>query len=268
MHDPMTVAHEIKYPWRAYSSKQIEERAAARGVPIDHPSIDFERGYRRTFITIWHVDPETDGSDDSCGWFVRARHVDQAVREQIIKDFTFEWSHGYPHPWFTGGKPNYSTHAIVLMMFQRAAHTAFSHDWRKTRDFMRRYVADILLFAENATDSLYTLVNRRYSDEKEDEVIRNAADCVYTWIMRAVRPWYRHPKWHVHHWEIQCTPLLDLKRWLFSRCATCGHGFKWGYAPTTSQWNGTGPRWFRGEQDVHHSDCSAPDVDTTAKVSA
>lgn len=37
MHDPKSVAHEIEI-------------------------------FGKYFITIWHVDPETDGSDDSCGW--------------------------------------------------------------------------------------------------------------------------------------------------------------------------------------------------------
>ena len=37
MHDPKTVAHEIKL-------------------------------FGQYFITIWHVDPETNGDEDSCGW--------------------------------------------------------------------------------------------------------------------------------------------------------------------------------------------------------
>jgi len=54
MHDPSSVAHEIKYPWRKYGKKGTN---------------DFDRSYRETFITIWHRDPEIGGSDDSCGWF-------------------------------------------------------------------------------------------------------------------------------------------------------------------------------------------------------
>ena len=37
MYDPKTIAHEIKL-------------------------------FGRYFITIWHVDPERNGTDDSCGW--------------------------------------------------------------------------------------------------------------------------------------------------------------------------------------------------------
>ena len=54
MHDPMTVAFEIKYPWRKYRGPQPN---------------NFLSNYRESFITIWHIDPERDGSDDSCDWF-------------------------------------------------------------------------------------------------------------------------------------------------------------------------------------------------------
>lgn len=56
MHDPSTVAFDIKYPWR------------------QRPSQLWPKGYRSTFITIWHEDPmDFTGkcrgrSDDSCGW--------------------------------------------------------------------------------------------------------------------------------------------------------------------------------------------------------
>ncbi len=68
MHDPMSVAHEVRYPWRKY-------RKGLNGEPMD---------YREPFITIWHVDPERDGTDDSCDWFNHKRKplpLERAVRE-------------------------------------------------------------------------------------------------------------------------------------------------------------------------------------------
>ena len=59
MHDPWTLAHKIKSPFKNKS------------------------GYRNSLISIWHVDPETDGTDNSCGWFMRARHGDDKVLEEI-----------------------------------------------------------------------------------------------------------------------------------------------------------------------------------------
>lgn len=67
MHDPMTVAFEIRYPWRKYGARGASE---------------FLRNYREAFITIWHVDPEKDGSDDSCDWFGRKRKL--APREKAL----------------------------------------------------------------------------------------------------------------------------------------------------------------------------------------
>lgn len=54
MHDPMTVAFQIRYPW-----------------PWPRQNWGNEQGPRETFVTVWHVDPETDGTDDSCDWFWR-----------------------------------------------------------------------------------------------------------------------------------------------------------------------------------------------------
>lgn len=80
MHDPSTVAHQIKYPWFEYKpwpkkfrrdpnpwrlkrgwEEMPDELKATR-------SKSWPEGYRNDFITIWHEDPERDGSDDSCGY--------------------------------------------------------------------------------------------------------------------------------------------------------------------------------------------------------
>ena len=49
MHDPMTVAFKICYPWKSKSKI-------------------FPQGRRCEFITIWHCDPGGDSNCDSCGW--------------------------------------------------------------------------------------------------------------------------------------------------------------------------------------------------------
>lgn len=67
---------------------------------------------------------------------------------------------------------------------------------------------------------------------------------------------WRGWRWHFWHWKIQIHPVQNLKRWLFSRCADCGRGFKWGASVHSANWHGTGPRWFRGERDVYHEECT------------
>ena len=77
MHDPMTVAFEIRSP-------------------IKRKNKFFPEGYRQSLVTIWHVDPEKDGTDDSCGWFMRSRHGDQATLKKIAKAYEFRGLTGSP----------------------------------------------------------------------------------------------------------------------------------------------------------------------------
>lgn len=240
MHDPMTVAFEIKRPWR------------------EPPSEFFREGYRPTWVTIWHVDPERDGSDDSCGWFARARHGDQAMLEKIRKAFEFEWDADYGGWFRADGSPRLSTTAIALNMFHTAAWEFFSHNRRRTDAFLKRHLLDLLLFAENNTDSLHDAITQKYGVAKREDRIENFAATVFGLILRAERPWYRHPRWHFWHWKVNVEPLQAFKRWAFSRCCTCGGRFAYGESPTTDQWYGKGPRWFRGEELVYHGRCGSP----------
>lgn len=67
MHDPMTVAFEIKLPF--YYTYEI----------CGHKN---KMWY--TLITIWHNDPCTDGTDDSCDWWGRFRKLSE--KEKAILD--------------------------------------------------------------------------------------------------------------------------------------------------------------------------------------
>lgn len=264
MHDPMTVAFDIKRPWPKLMKTERERRM-------------WGRFYWPTWITIWHVDPEKDGTDDSCGWFIRSRHGDQKVLARIVSRFTFDWdrthegSNGYIYHcgWFKpNGQPHFSPIAIAVGMFHAAAGVMFAKgdgfNWKAAERFTQQHLAEIIRFAENPTDSLHDGITRKYevgcgeeyNERRRQERIEQMASCVYSWILRRQRPWYRHPRWHFWHWKIQVHPLQNLKRWLFSRCCKCGKGFSWGYAPTSNSWDGTGPLWFRSEQGVYHSECS------------
>jgi hypothetical protein len=160
MHDPMTVAFEIKSP-------------------IKRKSELCPNGYRSSIITIWHVDPEMDGSDDSCDWFGNRRTK--------------------ANGWYPAALDDYAS---------------MSQDTQRAIDFVW-----------------------------------------WMWRDKLGRPWWKHPKYHFWHWQIQVYFLLNLKRWLWSRCTKCGKRFEWGYAPISNQWDGDGPRWFRGEPGVYHSEC-------------
>lgn len=122
MHDPMSVAHKIKWPWKN------------------------KFGNKTPIITIWHVDPEKDGTDDSCGSFIRKRHLPKELFDKVKRDFEFEFKNNYLFN--DAGYPQFSTMGTALCMYSRAAWTIFI--WknkgnpsgsanRKYKKFMREY---------------------------------------------------------------------------------------------------------------------------------
>lgn len=246
MHDPMTVVRNIKNPFTG-----------------------------NTLVTIWHVDPERDGSDDSCDWFGGGKLTEKQRQtlDKIASVFAFEWNHDPPYErfgWFMptvvvdgqlrGGEPNYSTHAIVLAMFRIAANEHFGHWSGRASRFLWQHVYDILMFAENSCDSLCTDIMQMHGPRDGDrkKQARRFAAVVYAWILRAERPWWRHPRWHVWHWSLQIHPLQMLRRRLFTRCVHCGKRFKACDSAVSHHWEDPPRRWFewfRGERGLSHSGC-------------
>lgn len=115
MHDPMTVAFTIKN-WLL-------------------PAKELSRGYkyRPALVTIWHVDPERGGSDDSCDWFGRRRKL--SPRESALVDAIGELTHVlgnapfYPDTRLYGHEPhNYQVIDAPIKELRVAAN-----EWRKRR---------------------------------------------------------------------------------------------------------------------------------------
>jgi hypothetical protein len=251
MHDPLTVAFNVKIPlpWKTTTFWKDKRKEWA--------------SYQ--IATIWHKDPEKDHTDDSCGWFKRARHGDKAVLEKIVKRFEFDWDRvfksdsgkvyhcGYFYPEDDGaGMPNMGVSAIVLNLFFMAAGEYFEStgqtNWKKARRWMQNNLFDILMFAENPTDSLRDGVVRKWGTESNrDERIRNMASEIYGWILRREQCWWRHPRWHIHHWRIQVPFFQLLNRWLFVRCSKCKGRFKWKESVCGS-WSGN---------DIWHERCQS-----------
>lgn len=264
MHDPLTVAHEIKVPlpwkkkpWRGQEPEWAKYRLA----------------------TIWHKDPERDGTDDSCGWFPRARHGNQAVLEKIAKRFGEDWDRTwatkqedhdpddgpfiprvyYCGLFYTNGGPHMSVQGVVLNLFFAAAVEHFQCDgrsnWKKARKWMRRNLFDIMLFAENPADSLFNTITRKFGGDevetprKREQRIRDMAAIIYGWILRQERPWWKHPQWHIHHWRLQVPFLQSLRRWVLVRCSKCGKRFSWGESAIGS-WSGKAI-WHQRCDDSH-----------------
>jgi hypothetical protein len=116
MYDPKIVAFEIRSPFR------------------DEPSSFFPEGYRRSLVTIWHVDPESDNTDDSCGWTFPK--LTTAERE-YCKDLIYNENDNLRH-WFCDGHkpedPEYPTldgmaHQVMQIMrnFKRFQRPWYRH---------------------------------------------------------------------------------------------------------------------------------------------
>jgi hypothetical protein len=70
----------------------------------------------------------------------------------------------------------------------------------------------------------------------------------------------RGTKWrlHVHHWRIQIHPLQHLRRRLLTRCSWCGgRSIKGDSVNHSHSWDGPRARWWQGERDLFHADCSS-----------
>jgi len=82
MYDPMTVAFEIKMPWPRKTTGMNGYK------------------YYPPLVTIWHVDPERRGDDDSCDWWGSHRKLnakEKAIVEQMwVMESTLDNRPFYP----------------------------------------------------------------------------------------------------------------------------------------------------------------------------
>lgn len=244
MHDPMTQAFEIKQFWRRKN----------------------EWGYKPPLITIWHVDPETDGSDDSCGWSRPRLSKDQQARiKSIAGDEARE-------PWFQqylGKRIDRPTEAESLL---RQAFMVVGRVFSKQH--LCKPPIEPVTFAEasawaclsignpvdNFRGSLAFLPGYHSNNELDRESDRQYTAeqffwCVGAYILRERRPWYRHPRWHVWHWHLQIHPWQQFRRWALSRCCKCGKRFAYGESPISGSWDSKPPKFLRSEENIYHQSC-------------
>lgn len=225
MHDPSTVAFEIKYPWR------------------NKPTKWNPKGYRDTFITIWHDDPEKDGTDDSCGFTFP--NVPQS--EDWFGCFKSDIKSTYKgyDDLSAEVRKHKDQEGVVMWLVLWLQRASFLHRGKPISPNDINQIIYEQSFPGNRSDYW---AHFRSIDELASMFAR-----IY---LKITRPWYKRPRWHFWHWRFQIHPLQTFKRWAFSRCCGCKKRFAWGYSPIAHSWSGSGPRWFRGEKSVFHFECS------------
>jgi len=217
MHDPLTVAFEIHCFWLPPT----------------------KIGFRRDFITIWHHDPEINGDDDSCGWSYPRISRDRIKQIEGLAEEEYD---------FAIGELGYRMSPFELIYW---AWQTLGWRYHKQETLSHKELVRIIDLASNPVDNLRYLCEGALTDAGEFERLLL---CVYRSYLKLHRPWWKHPRFHVHHWKIQIHPLQQMRRFLFDRCEVCGQRFPWGYSPIG---NGapkpSNP--FVGHPGLRHHDC-------------
>lgn len=282
MRDPMTVAHDIKYPWWKYRPwpRRVLDAAASRYSSLKdewegmEPSEKrgrspiWEKGYRESFITIWHNDPERDGTDDSCGFC-----VPKLSREHRERLKALAWNEARD-PYFLrqSGKVWAGSQAEAEAMWRglvllicKYAHVKMTFDEAATIASLTIHspescpAADRLCFQPS-----YHTNSKTDSREERQEYFYGMCCNLLAWILKDRRPWYRHPRWHIWHWRIQCHPWQSLRRGLFDRCEVCGKGFPIAATVVSTCWDRPRPTglarlaFWRSTTHIRHDNCQSP----------
>lgn len=256
MHDPMTVAFEIKSPF--YAHKPWPKKARRDPNPFElrrawDAMTDEERstrskmwpdGYRNSLFTIWHVDPEKDGSEDSCG-FGYAR----LTKTQIETLRNVAWNEGQnPHflccrekKWTGTISESEALSRGIYFLVCRALKLKSTYEDAAKYASESTHMSDCCGFGGQwcFPPGYHTNSNRDTPEQRQDHFHRILCGVARN-IISERRPWWKHPRWHVHHWKIQWHFGQKLYRWIFARCSKCGKRFsKWGDSNVISDWNGT-----------------------------
>lgn len=274
MHDPQTVAHEIKYPWwrhkpwpkkfRHTEDKRFTWRRMQEAVPakqLKRMDSFWDEGYRDTFITIWHVDPEKDGSDDSCGW----SYPKLTKRQKTILHNT-AWTEGHnPHflrcmskVWDGTVADAESLHRGLALLVNRVLHLGMSFEQLSQYAAERVHINSGVGKAGDAFCFLPGWHSNNPNDSKDDRdrYFEGMLCGVARSLLDIKRPWWKHPKWHFWHLKLQVHPWQTFRRWALSRCCKCGKGFKWGESCVSTCWDAPKLKFLRSETHIMHDRCA------------
>lgn len=253
MHDPCTVAFDIKWPFggRVWNGHR----------------------FRPVIATIWHVDPEKNvrhgnRSDDSCGWHTPPTTPEQRDRFHKIGEEEYRDIFGKRRAVQDG-------ESYASVCFEPTCYDAVYWAWRRIKrehgKGQWKYGEQCLSAAE--LDRIYHMASCPIDNYRVTVAgIDSPEKCgdffvsILKSYLRFNRPWWKHPRWHFWHWRIQLRPWQSLRRWLFTRCAHCGKRFPYGGSPISHGWNrDEGHGWFQSERGVYHEQCSAEVMRATIK---
>ncbi len=194
MHDPATVICDIPNPF-SWRKCQI-------------------LGWRMgSLATIWHVDPESDGSDDSCGWT-----FPKLTKEQKGNISFLAWCES-EKPWFQAELSKNASRPADAECLLRGAFLAVARSIgaKITWDDACLWSSELIHGpVDKFRSSLCHLPgwHSNFGEDRKDQRERSAESlffCIARFILRMRRPWWKHPRWHFWHWKIQFQPVFNSK---------------------------------------------------------
>lgn len=187
MHDPMTVAFEIKWPI-GYKKTLPNGK---------------EFTFHHTIMTIWHCDPETDGSDNSCGWaYPNLSDTDKKIVKAISDLENYSIGFSSPYLPITVVDPRYDYPqqtmgdclASIAWVWQQVA-------WYK--DKRKKLTAGEWWFCNKLAVNPADNLRHTLADFENNDRVKRFISLVMRQYLFYHRPWYKHPRWHFHHWKVQ-----------------------------------------------------------------
>lgn len=201
---------------------------------------------------IWHIDPERfsedQRTDDSCGWFDRRPGpYAEAVKEMLgdaatMHDIRLSLGRRVhvPSPYYPGisdpdhinsGYPRLPLGESLALTLMIATQLERARWWKKCypapwwqKPFIReRNVMRVAVsLALEPTDNLSSV-------QTPESMVRLIAGALH----RQLKPRWKHPRWHVHHWRVNFDLVRNTRR-MFERCTGCGNRLGFGHCPVDS----------------------------------
>lgn len=247
----MTVAFEIRKPWYKYKPWPKKHRYGhEKRFAWEHRMTEAEKakcermwpeGYRESLVTIWHVDPEKDGSDDSCGFT-----YPKLSKQQIERLHNAAWSESRnPHFLACKAKEWDGTYTEAVSLYEGLVLLICNAlNIKVSMDFVRRFAVERIHHADCVAPTGvfcflpgYHTNNENDCEEDRQEHFRGILCGIARGVLYELRPWWKAPRWHFWHWRFQIHAWQAFKRWAFDRCDKCHKGFKWGES-VIGDWGG------------------------------
>lgn len=207
---------------------------------------------------IWHIDPErpSEGqrTDDSCGWFDRRpgeyadavqyllndKELMHEVRRALATRANVVGPYGHEYQRMSQPQSLAVTTMVARYLELRRWWNGQNGNGGAHASLILRAITRQRDVSSVAFDLALNPIDNLSSGDDPKLLIRLIAGALH----RHFKPWWKHPRWHVHHWKINFDLARNLKR-MVQPCATCRVPLGFGYSPTDI-----------GDGSLHHSRCA------------